>query len=172
MPIILLALLLATLSADAWAQQQGYKLSLSGPTIWIRMDTVSTAVVVPGNRRDAFQKTEEVYKGFKIRTNVSDSLTGLFGNSGFTQSGSLAGRRMSSWLRCGEGITGPNADSWRISMAILSSVEQVGKDSARVRTVVVASARNMTQGSAQPMMCSSSGQLEEAINLKVQSLSP
>jgi hypothetical protein len=171
MPIILLALLLGTLSSDARAQRQGYKLSLSGPTIWIMMDTVRTALVVPGTRRDALKKIEEAYKSFKLKTNVADSVTGLFGNSGFLQSGSLAGRRMSSWIRCGEGITGPNADNWRVSMAILSSVEQAGTDSARVRTVVVASARNIAEGSAQPMMCSSSGQLEEAINLKVQSLS-
>jgi hypothetical protein len=77
---------------------------------------------------------------------------------------------MSSWIRCGEGITGPNADSWRVSIAILSAVERVAKDTTRVRTVVVASARNMAGGSSAPMMCTTSGQLEEAINLKVQAL--
>jgi hypothetical protein len=77
---------------------------------------------------------------------------------------------MSSWIRCGEGITGPNADSWRVSIAILSAVERVSKDTTRLRTIVVASARNMAGGSSAPMICSTSGQLEEAINLKVQSL--
>jgi hypothetical protein len=74
---------------------------------------------------------------------------------------------MSAWIRCGEGLTGPNADTWRISMAVLSQVERVSADSTRVRTVIVASARNMAEGSATPMMCATSGQLEYMINQKV-----
>ena len=42
------------------------------------------------------------------------------------------------------------------------------KDTTRLRTVVVASARNMTGGASPPMMCTSSGRLEEKINLQVQ----
>jgi len=77
---------------------------------------------------------------------------------------------MSAWIRCGEGLTGPNADSWRISMAVLSQVERAANDSSRVRTITVASARNMAEGSANPMMCASSGRLEEVINQKVLAL--
>ena len=52
-------------------------------------------------------------------------------------------------------------------MAVLSQVERVTKDSSRVRTITVASARNMAEGSATPMMCATSGQLEDVINQKV-----
>jgi hypothetical protein len=172
MPMLLLAtLLLFAVIPDAAAQRAGgVQLKLAGPTLWIRMDTVSTAVLVPGTTAEVFRQTGEAYKSMKIKTNLADTAGGLFGNSGFLHSGSLAGRRMSSWIRCGEGITGPNADNWRISMAILSAVERVTKDTSRVRTVVVATGRNLAEGSSQSMICTSSGQLEEALNLKVQSL--
>ena len=163
-------LLLSGLTLEARAQSGGVQLKLAGPTIWVKMDTVSSSVLVPGSAMDVFRKAGEAYKAMKIPTNLVDSLAGQFGNSGFTQTGSLAGRRMSSWIRCGEGITGPNADSWRVSIAILSAVERVTKDTTRLRTLVVASARNMAGGSSAPMLCTTSGQLEEAINLKVQSL--
>lgn len=171
MRIILLGLLLGFMFPPlAQAQRGGVQLKISGPTMWIMMDTVRSSALVPGSTGEVFRKTEEAYKAMKIKTNVSDSAIGHFGNSGFLHTGSLAGRAMSIWIRCGEGITGPNADTWRISMAILSAVERVSKDTSRLRTVVVASARNMAGGSSAPMMCTSSGQLEEAINSKVQSL--
>ena len=171
MRLLLVSFVLCSpLATDAQAQSGGLQLKLAGPTIWIKMDTVSAWVLIPGTAMDVFRKAGEAYKALKIPTNLADSLTGHFGNSGFLQVGSLAGRRMSSWIRCGESITGPNADSWRISIAILSAVERVNKDTTRLRTLVVASARNMAGGASPPMMCSTSGQLEEAINSKVKSL--
>ncbi len=174
MRIIRLALvsviLFGALPTGLLAQGAGVQLKLAGPTIWVKMDTVSSWVLVPASAMDVFRKAGEAYKALKIPTNFADSSAGQFGNSGFIQNGSLAGRRMSSWIRCGEGITGPNADSWRVSIAILSGVERVAKDTTRIRTLVVASARNMAGGSSAPILCSTSGQLEEAINLKVKSL--
>ena len=133
------------------------------------IDTVGTWVVVPGSTNEGLsRRTLEAYKALKIKIDMVDSVTGQIGSPGFQQTGSLAGNRMSAWIRCGEGITGPNADTWRVSMAVLSGVERVTKDTTRVRTVVVASARNMTGGASPPMMCTTSGRLEEKINLQVQ----
>ena len=115
MPITRVALvsfvLFGALATEVGAQGTGLQLKLAGPTIWIKMDTVSAWVLVPGSPMEVFRKTGEAYKALKIPTNLADSSAGQFGNSGFIQNGSLAGRRMSSWIRCGEGITGPNADS-------------------------------------------------------------
>lgn len=166
-PIALLLLALPSVLAA----QKGVQLKLAGPTIWVRLDTINTWAMVPGAPMAVFGKARQALKDIKLNLNVLDSVAGMVGNSGFLLSGSFAGRRMSSWIRCGEGITGPNADSWRISMAILSAVEPGSKDSTRLRTIVVASARDVSGGSAQQMICTSSGQLEEVINTKVLSLS-
>ncbi len=165
-----LAILAALAVSVPAAAQTGTKLTAFGPTIWVRMDTVGTWVLVPGSTREVYNKTVYAYTTLKIKTNLADSLTGLIGNTGFNHTGSLAGQRMSFWIRCGEGLTGPNADTWRISFAVLSAVERVTRDTTRLRTLVVATARNLAEGSATPMFCTSSGQMEEAINLKVQSM--
>jgi hypothetical protein len=114
-----------------------------------------------------YRAAAEAYRLLKVKTDLVDSLAGQIGAIGFTQTGSFAGKRMSAWIRCGEGITGANADSWRISMAVLSGVERVTRDTSRIRTVVVASARNMTGGASPPMMCVTTGGLEERINMQV-----
>ena len=169
--MILLALLLVFgLAPHLPAQRGGLQLKLAGPIIWVKMDTANSWVVVPGTPMEVFGKAQQVYKDLKIKTNMVDSSAGMMGNSGFVHTGSFAGRRMSAWIRCGEGITGPHADNWRVSLAVLSAVEPVTKDSTKIRTLVVASARNMAEGSSTTMMCTTSGQLEEAINLKVRTL--
>jgi len=154
--------------APSLSAQKGTQLKIAGPTVWVRIDTVGTWVLVPGSTNEVYRTASETYKALKISIDMVDSLEGLIGSTGFQQTGSFAGNRMSAWVRCGDGITGPNADTWRVYLAILSGVERVTKDTTRLRTVVVASARNMTGGASPPMMCTSSGRLEEKINLQVQ----
>ena len=168
----LLAMLapLTLLMAPPLVAQQGTQLRIAGPTTWVRIDTVGTWVIVPGTTAQVYAATNETFKSLKIKVDMLDSLSGQLGSLGSLQTGSFAGNRLSAWIRCGEGITGPNADSWRVSMAILSGVERITKDTTRLRTVVVASARNMTGGASPPMLCVSTGRLEEKINLQVQAL--
>ncbi len=164
--LLLLATLVAAPELSA-QQKQGTQLRIAGPTTWVRIDTVGTWVLVPGSTAQVYHAAAEAYKSLKVKIDLLDSLAGHIGSIGFTQTGSFAGNRMSAWIRCGEGITGPNADSWRVSMAILSGVERVSKDTTRIRTVVVASARNMTGGASPAMLCVTTGGLEERINMQV-----
>ena len=166
-------LFLASLaSAPGLAAQEkpATQLKIAGPTTWVRIDTVGTWVVAPGSTAEVYVAARAAYNSLKVKIDLVDSLSGQIGSAGFLTTGSFAGKRMSAWIRCGEGITGPNADSWRVSMAILSGVERVTKDTTRIRTVVVASARNMSGGASPPMMCVTTGGLEEKINLQVQAL--
>lgn len=165
--------LLATLAGAApLAAQQPTRLTAFGPELWVRMDTVTNWILVPGSSQESFRKTHHAYTTLKIKTDLVDSLTGRVGATGFKQTGSFAGRRMSQWIRCGEGLTGPNADTWRISMAVLSAVERVSNDTSRIRTLVVATARNLAEGSSTPMACASTGELEASIHQKVKAMPP
>jgi len=55
-------------------------------------------------------------------------------------------------------------------MAILSSVEPASKDTTRLRTVIIATAKNVAEGSAVPSNCNTTGKLEEEIHKKVQAM--
>jgi hypothetical protein len=153
-----------------WQRSQPAQLGAFGPTVWIRMDTVGTWVLVPGSPAEVFRRVRHVYETMKLKAPLVDSAGGILGNPGFKHTGALAGARMSSWIRCGEGMAGPNADTWRITLALLSSVESAAKDTTRLRTVIVATASNLAEGGRVPMPCTSTGQLEGQIHSKVQAL--
>jgi len=157
---------------SGWQRSQPAQLGAFGPTVWIRMDTVNTWVLVPGRPAEVFRKTRHVYETMKLKAPLVDSTGGILGNPGFKHTGAMAGGRMSTWIRCGEGMTGPNADTWRITMALLSSVERVAEDTTRLRTVIVSTASNLAEGGRTPMTCTSTGQLEAQIHSKVRAMPP
>jgi hypothetical protein len=157
---------------NGWQRNKPLQLGAGGRDVWIKMDTVSLSALVAGDPMEVFRKAQYVYGSLKLKTTLADSVGGIMGNTGFNHSGALAGQRMSYWLGCGTGMMGPNADRWRVTMSILTSVEPASKDSSRLRTVIIASARNMAEGSADPTNCNSTGKLEETIHKKVQSMPP
>jgi len=144
-----------------------YEVNLPGGAVWVRLDTVSASVMAPGDRATVFRAAVQVFKALKIRTDVLDSARAEVGSLNLVESRSFAGRRMSSWLRCGESITGPNADTWRIYMAVVSGVEPVGPDSSRVRTLLTATARNMAGGSSTPVRCATTGLFEIMVGHRI-----
>src|SRR5262245_33307413 len=148
---------------NGWQRDKPLPLAGVRPDVWIKMDTVSTWAMVAGSPKEVFRKAQYVYGSMKLKTTLTDSVGGIMGNTGFNHSGALAGQRMSYWLGCGTGMMGPNADRWRVTMAILTSVEPAPNDSTRLRTVIIATARNMAEGSADPSNCNSTGKLEETI---------
>ena len=155
---------------SSWKRDMPTQLGTISPEVYIRMDTVTSWLVVPGNPREVYRRVRQAYDALKLKVTLSDSIGGIMGNEGFKHTGALAGRRMSSWLSCGEGMAGPNADTWRITMAVLSSVEPSGKDSTKVRSIVIASAKNLAEGGKVPMSCATTGQMEHQIHQKVVTL--
>ncbi len=151
---------------NGWRRDKPTSFGTISPDTKIRMDTVSTWVLVPGTPLEVFHKAQGVYGSMKVKVTYADSVNGLLGNTGFNNTGGFAGQRMSYWLGCG-GMLGPNADRWRVTMAILSSIEPVSRDTTKLRTLVVASARNVAEGSSVPSNCNTTGKLEEQIHQKV-----
>lgn len=101
---------------------------------------------------------------------LSHMMEMLVQNPALTFSRRLLDRRVSHFLGCGEGITGPNADSFRVTMNVLTSVQAEGSGS-RVGTEVQASARNPRGTSNAVMQCASTFRFErrilEAVKAKV-----
>ena len=114
-----------------------------------------------------FNAAVQVFKALKIKTDLLDSTRAEVGNLNLVESRTFAGQRMSSWLRCGEGMTGPNADTWRIYMAVVSGVERARDDSSRVRTLIAATARNMAGGSSNPVRCATTGMFEIMVGQRI-----
>jgi len=163
------------LPATAWGQQPNipngrttpaYQVNLPDGAVYVRLDTVSTWVLAPGDRLAVYRAAVQVFKALKIPTDIQDSTRAEVGSLSMVETGTFAGQRMSTWLRCGENITGPNADSWRIYMAVVSGVEGVNGDSSKVRTLITGTARNMA-GSSNPVRCATTGRFELMVGKRI-----
>lgn len=104
-----------------------------------------------------------VYRELGIRGEVLDTDRRLFGVRSQTESGRLAGVRMSSYFDCGSGNGGlPIANTYRLDFAAISHVRAVG-DRTEVVTSVTAEATSQTVGGTE-VRCRTTGQLEDRIS--------
>jgi len=112
-PTLVLCVIASELAAQAgntgyngsWRRDRPAQLGTVSPDAWIRMDTVSNWVLVPGTPQDVYRKVQYIYGSLKIKLTHSDSVSGIIGNTGFHNTGAYAGQRMSYWLGCGQGMT-------------------------------------------------------------------
>ena len=67
---------------------------------------------------------------------------------------------MSRLLNCGSGMTGPNADSWRIYISVFALVEGKGSDKSVLRVGFIAGAQDIQGASKDPVACGTTGIFE------------
>ena len=103
------------------------------------------------------------YKAIGIPVEYADNRARELGNSRFVTRSMLNQNRLSNYLRCGQGITGPIADTYRIRMNIRTVLRSVSADSTAVETLVEATASPVEGTSGNPQECTSAGTLEQAI---------
>lgn len=162
-----LSLLVSLLAIPAAAQRTRVVVVVPGQLTRVVTDTMGTPYPVPFPPAQVYHALLAVYAELKIPTDGKDSTQSLVDSKLFYRQNTLGGKQISSYLSCGDGITGPNADSYRVYMTIWSAPAPAGADRATLRTVFLAGAVNVTEGSRQPMPCESTGRLEVRIHQMV-----
>jgi hypothetical protein len=155
--LILLAVLAA---APLSAQRSRTVVIVPGKLTEVITDTMGTAYEVPYPPSRVYSVVLAAFKELKIPADVQDSAGGRVESKVFHRRGDLAGKQISTWLSCGEGITGPYADTYRVYLTAMTTVEPKGEDSSTIRTILLAGAVNVADGARQPMACESTGRLE------------
>lgn len=89
--------------------------------------------------------------------------TRIAGNQGLNVRRTLGGVALRNYLLCGDDGTGPNADTYLISMNIATQIQAEADGTSKVATVMDATATSMTTGT-NIIRCSTTGQLEKRIN--------
>jgi hypothetical protein len=120
---------------------------------------VDTVLSLP--RDEAWAGLPSVFRTLGVGTPTLDPRSRVIGNEEWRPT-LIDGRRLSAFLQCGAGVTGPNADSYEVTLQLLVQVEATDVDATLVRTVLDAYARPR-YGSATPIHCSSQGTLERRI---------
>jgi hypothetical protein len=130
-------------------------------------DTMGTRYPVPFPTWKVYQAVLATYAELKLPIEVHDSVEREVGTEIFHRQRQVGGRQISTYLGCGDGMTGPNADSYRVYMYLMSRVDPDGEGST-VRTAFVAGARNFAEGAGRDAMpCESTGRLEIRIHQMV-----
>lgn len=147
------------------AVSRNFEINPVGRAMHVSLDTVDTPTHFRGSPFQVYRALAAVYEGLKIPLNLTDSIQGHIGNTGVPLR-TIGGKRMSTYVGCGSGMTGQYADIHRVTMAVVSWVQPRGRDSATVRTGVFAGAVDRAEGSSSmPRACSTTGLLEERIRV-------
>ena len=111
----------------------------------------------------AWAQVPAAYADLGIPLTFSQSDNMMAGNQGLNLRRQVGGVGMRNYLLCGDNGSGPNADSYLISMNIATQVQKVDDGTSKVATVLDATATSMTNGT-NPIHCSSTGELEKRLN--------
>jgi hypothetical protein len=127
------------------------------------VDTTGTPYSIPFPRALVYRALLDVFADLKVPGVSRDSAAGRVEAPTFYRQGDFAGSQISAWLGCGDSMTGPNADNYRVYMYLASTVTADGENASSIRSVLLGGAMNVSEGSRQAMPCESTGRLEVRI---------
>jgi hypothetical protein len=137
---------------------------LPGFTTQAALDTLTVPEELDAPYGKVYTAVVAAFDELKIPLDTRDSARGVVGNLTLTKRVSLAGSSMSRWLNCGTGITGPNADNWRIYIAVVALLDRVStSNKTQIRVAMLAGSQDMQGNSKDPVVCASSGGLETKV---------
>lgn len=117
--------------------------------------------VVQEPRNRIWSVLPDVFSRLEIETPTVDAVSYTMGNPG-TRITRIAGTRLSSFLDCGIGILGPNADRYEVNLQLMVQLAGYPAGGTLVRTTLDAYARPRDT-SGDPIHCASQRTLEARI---------
>lgn len=130
----------------------------------IQLDTL----VIAWERTDAprgevFAAVRSAFETLRIQIDYVDSLAGHIGILKLRISTRLGGERLSTFFNCGRGMSGDNADQWRLSLAFVTFLRSSGVRYTEFGSGLAAQAQDISGVSKDQVMCGSTGELETRI---------
>lgn len=156
--IVLLILPLATVAGQR-------RTLISDPTygtVRVEIDTLGDATPIPAPPKRVYDLLLEVYRTLDVPIELANPGTREVGNPSFWKMRKLGGTPLSTFFGCGRGITGANADSYRVYISLITRVAAASGGESTIQTSVQATAMDVT-ASSDRIGCNSSGLLEATI---------
>lgn len=143
------------------SRAQGVVARLQGFRDPILLDTLVFAREKTGAPMAAtFAALRDVYKELRLPLDLDDARYSRVGSFKLRLTGRLGGERLSTYFNCGRGMTGENADTWRLSIAMATFLRPSGPNDTEMGTGLVANAQDMGGAAKDQVMCGSSGYLK------------
>ena len=137
----------------------------------VLLDTLATWNPVPGTRAQTYSAVLRVLQHhLKLPVETADSTRGVVFNKRVVVRGKLAEKPVSRWLRCGTGMVGDFADTWRVTLAYAVYVDSTPSGASRLGVALFATASDVAGVSKPPAMCTTTGALEAEITRLVRTV--
>jgi hypothetical protein len=109
------------------------------------------------------------YAQMGIDPSVADRGLGRYGNGNFTAPRRINGRSLGEFFNCGSGLTGPYIENGRLTANVVTTLLP-GSDAGTTLASTYASGtlRRNDGTSTDPIVCASTGALEEALRLAIE----
>ncbi len=129
----------------------------------------SSAIPIASPQPTVWIAVKKAYADLDIPLTVDNQAGHQLGNDNIVKSREMSGKPMSNWVDCGTSITGDKSMEYRIYASLITEVTSDGKGGTNVRTTFAPLARDMASGTADRIVCASTGRLEQAIIADVES---
>ena len=127
----------------------------------IALDTLAIRTELAAPAAEVFAVTAAVLElELKIELKTRDSTAGLVGNLELVKMRTLGRAPLSRYVSCGSGMTGLNADNYRIYLAVIAFVDPLPGNKTRLGVALTAGAQDVQGNAKQPVACGSTGALE------------
>jgi hypothetical protein len=101
------------------------------------------------------------YADIGIDPTISDPATGRYGSAGFVVPRRVLGRPIGQFFDCGAGLTGPMVDAGRVTAVVITTLSRLSDGTTSASTHVTGTLRRNDGFSGDPIVCSSTGAIEE-----------
>jgi len=128
-------------------------------------DVGRAQVSIPGAPRDSvLVALQAIYTKLGVDVTLLNPATGEIGNIKFSKVGRLGDTPLSRYVSCGVTATGVAADTYRVTMSLVSRVTaNVAETGSTVSTQLAAYAQDVGTGTGR-ISCSTTGALESRLN--------
>lgn len=133
-----------------------------------RPSELPSSILIAAPRDSAWVALAEAFKALDVPVSYSDQTAGELGAVKAKTMRRLGREPLSNYLRCGEGLTGPNADSYVVYFSVAGFVKPAANGQTAVATLVTAHAIDLPNGRSEIMFCTTTGRLEEKVAKAVQ----
>jgi hypothetical protein len=164
-----ICLLLSAISGrDAAAQ--GVRIKLPAWQEPVLLDSMRQEHTISAPADVVYRAVLDAYRDLGIPTGNTDGKSGIIGSERFEKMRNIASAPMSMSFSCGESATGPNADSYRLTIAIVTWVKPREQGGTLIGIAAVASGEDIGGVRKNPRECASTGRVEMKIKERVEKL--
>lgn len=118
------------------------------------------ATVVDAPPLAVWAAVKKVYSELGIPITLENAPGHQLGNPNFIKTRQVGSEQMTSLVNCGNGMTGPNAASFRMTLSLLTDVNADGTGGSKLQTTFLASGQDVTGGDSYRIPCGTTGRLE------------